>query len=309
LLSPPPLSHSSSDSVSSESSLCLLQSPLLSFGPNEICTLRQYLSSVNKQDLIPIECFFEILTASRDDWILCSQLFWRFRTTILSLVRKEQQREEQGQSWEEEEVGNPRASQLSLTFAQRSFKAFQTFVPTSFREYLFHRWRLIVFLFSFSNISHFPRDPFLLLCVSSLLTLHPTAVTTTITDSSLLTETSLIDSNLVIRTPVVAQHLRRLLPVLSTDEATETQVSVHLILHSPLELSLLIKCFTFLSAENELLQLHSLIHTSLCPQTDPSSFTSLFPTTRTVKQDRRRWRKFLRKYPEVGSSNGGEESN
>jgi hypothetical protein len=261
--------------------LRLFQSPSLSFGPNELCTLRQYLLSV-KQEIVPVECFFEILETSGNDWILFSQLLWKFRSTILSLVGKQQPEE------------NARASQLSLAFIQRSVGAFQTFVPTSFQEYFFHRWRLLVFLFSLPTAAHFPSDPFLLHGVFCLLTLHPDPAP----DSSLLMETSLIDSHLVLRTSAVARHFRRSIPGVSTGSSTE--ISQHICLHSPLELALLAKCFALLSAEDEFTQLHSLIQTSLRPLTDPSSFTSLYPTSRTRKQDRRRWRKFCRKYQLLG---------
>ena len=260
-----------SASNSCEPSWRLMQSPSLFFGPNELCTLRQYFLSV-KQDPIPVECFFEILDASGDDWIVISQIFWKFRSTILSLIQNQNQQDEVD-----------RASQLSLAFIQRSVAAFQCYVPTSFQEYFFHRWRLIAFLFSLSTIPQFPPNPFLLYCVFCLLTLH----------SSEACLPSLIDSQLVIRTPAVAQYFQTLVPQMDADGP---KISVQLRLYSPLDFSLLVKCFVRLSAMDESTQLQSLIQLLPRPLADPPSFTSLFPRPRTIKQDRRRWRKFCRKY-------------
>jgi hypothetical protein len=260
-------------------------SEVLSFGPNELCTLRQHLSS-SANDNLSFDCLSELVSLSGDDWTIFAQFQWQLRAALISLVDTDQ------------------VLARTLSLIERMTASFLASAPTSAHEYLHNRWRLLSFVYSLSLC---PLLPSLRLhCISSLLFTLPIPRPPPLREGDDDTTDSfhspssfcpfsspLVQSQLFIRTPSLAQHFR-----LSGDS------SVALTLYSPLELFLLWNCFSSIAATAECEQLSSLCAQLLRHphQTCRSHFTTPSPSQRTKKQDQRRWRKIQRKLlAETGS--------
>lgn len=235
----------------------LAQPRSLHFGPNELCTLRQYLSDECRARSLPIDCFLEVFSLSSHDWIMYSQFMWRLRDALLALGDQDQ------------------AIKYSKSLIHQILEALKTAVPTSVQEYLCHRGQFIRFLYSLAK-----RIP----CLAFDCILH-------IFHSSSLCFPrlpALVDISFRLQTKSLVAYCKAHL--LINENECEGQ-HLRLRMYSPQELYIFFKCLVLIAANEESYQLSQLCYTIMTPTSTMKNYSSRFSTPRVLKQEKRQWAK------------------
>lgn len=239
-----------------ESQSWKLQQPhSLQFGPNELCTLRQYLSTTTCR--IPLDCLVQLFHLACHDWVVYSQFLWRLRDSLLFLQDPN------------------RTIELSKDFIRRLRQAFVSSAPTSIGEYLFRRAQVIKFLYCMSKDL-----PCLAMeCISFLI--RPDYFSSHLSPSF---------PNVTLKLKA-----KSLIDLCKGENIFEgNQWCSRFPLYSPQELYILFKSLSQVKALDEAHQLQ-LYLSSVDRISSPRNHTSLFPKERVQRQDRRQWAKIRKK--------------